>query len=384
MALTNFKRSAFFLKVGASLPVPTANFLELTEALAISATIDTDEFDRVNGLLGQGDFTVDSCSARIEGLSSGHKMRASNFAGTALETPPEYKDSLQMSAFKYEVAETLVLASVVGIVLGDTITGDTSTATGTVKAIDTVLSTITIGDITNSPFEVGGEALNTAAYTSTSAGSSPRFTNTHNPLVGSAINYLDGNKHTMTDGVICDTSFDFTLGVGAMMNMSFSSYLDAEGIPTAEATPDVTSVLNVNPVIVVGCADIMLTGGTALRADNITITANPVTANRRGFGKQAFEIVDYKFEITATFLPENADYADAITKIRDATKEAIKIQIGLDSSSLPVNGKTVEVLANIAKAKTVSDANDNSSLKRTFTWQLQGNEQISIKHGFFL
>lgn len=387
MAKTNYKRSALFLTPTSTLPVVPGTkgngFIEVVEAPVISANVDIDEFKRVTGNLGENDFTVDKCSARIEGASFSHKMREQNSLADSLNDKPEWGSVLEVGAFKYEVAETLVFADVSGISVGDVLTGDVSSASGTVVSIDTVLNTATVGTITGAPFEITGEALNTDAFTSTSAGYSPRFANTNFPAVGSAINYLDGNKHTMTDGVIASVAIECPLGKAPMVNFDLSSYIDNNGESVPEANPDISSVLNNNKVLIVGCADIMLAGGSSIRANNITINANPDIGNFRGFGKQDFEITDYKFEITATFIPENADYNSARAKINAQTVETIKIQLGLDNNSAPVNGRTIEILASMAKAKEVTDANDQDSLSRTFTWLLQGKEAISIKTGYF-
>lgn len=61
---------------------------------------------------------------------------------------------------------TLVLSAVVGLAVGDVLTGDTSSASGTVLAING--TSVSLKSVTGT-FEVAGEALNTAAYTSTSA-----------------------------------------------------------------------------------------------------------------------------------------------------------------------------------------------------------------------
>jgi hypothetical protein len=384
MAKTNYERSVVFLSSTSSLPTIPTDFLEVTEALAISATVDKEEFRRISGILGQNDTNPDNCSARIEGTQINHKIREQNAAADALGTAPAFKQLLEISGMDYEVAETLVLSDLLTIAVGDTVTGDTTTATGTVKAIDTVLKTITVGGVTGGPFTAGGEDLNSSAYTAIKAGLSPRFINSQNPKIGSMINNLDGNQHTATAGVIASTNIMCPLGKSPTIEASLSTYLDNEGVSTAVTIPDVSTAVNNESVMTVGCADILSADGTLLTANNVTIQMNPDIANTRGFGSQEFEITNYNIKIVAEFYPENADYALAQTKINAQTKEKIVLKLGLDSNRELVNGKSIEIIIPVAKSAEVSDANDQAKLKRTFTWMAQGGlEQISIKQGFF-
>jgi len=70
------------------------------------------------------------------------------------------------------VINTLTITTLGAMAVGDTLTGDTSTATGTVLSIDTNTNEVVVYNVTVSVFTVGGEEINTAAYTSTVAADS--------------------------------------------------------------------------------------------------------------------------------------------------------------------------------------------------------------------
>jgi len=387
MALLNTKKSALFLKSGAVLPVAPANFLEVEEEILLTPDIPIEEFKRINGLLGSNSSYADTCHMTIS-QSVSTKMRKSNSAGDALDTLPEYSELLKIGGFDVEIAETLVIDTLVGITVGMTITGDTSTATGTVLsfietqtagAVPVPIYTITVGNVANSPFEVAGETLNTAAFTASSAGFSPRYTNTQTPVLGSAVAYIDGYKHQMTGSLAADITMNFPVGKACTITGSLSAFLDNAGVAATEATPTVT--LNPESVILAGCADIFTAGGTALSPDNVSIAMGADIQEFFGLGGlKEYAMQDYMIKVTADFYPENANYNDAVTKLGAGTTEAIVIKLGTLLGT-EVNGSTVVIKADTSKASAFSDSNDKSSVKRSFTWLLQGTEQISITHG---
>ena len=61
MAYINTKRSALFLKDGATLPTPPANFIELSEEFVVNPEPTVEEFNRVSALLGGTDSYADTC-----------------------------------------------------------------------------------------------------------------------------------------------------------------------------------------------------------------------------------------------------------------------------------------------------------------------------------
>jgi len=381
MSLMNTKKTALFLKSGAVVPTAPANFLEVSEELLLTPDIPIEEFKRINGLLGSNASYADTCHTTISQTVE-TKMRHQNSAADALNDVPEYGELLKIGGFEEDLtAESMVLASVSGIVLGDTITGDTSSASGVVVAINSVADTLVLSPVTSGPFTVGGEDLNTATYTSTSAGYSPRYINTQTPVLGSAVAYIDGYKHEMTGSIAADLTLNFPIGKAAMISAALSAFLDNSGIAGSEATPAVT--LNPEAVLLVGCADILTAGGTALKPDNISIAMGADIQEFYGMGElKEFNLKDYIVKITADSYPENANYNDAVTKLGAETTEAISVTLGTTAGD-NVNGKTVQIDCALGKVNTFSDSVDKSTLKRSVTWLLGGTEQLSIKHGFY-
>ncbi len=318
---TNTKKTAMFLKSGTALPTAPANYLEVEEAIAVTPEIPIEEFKRINGRLGSNDSYADTHHSTITQTIS-HKMRYQNSAGDALDTLPEYSDLLKVGGFDEVV--------------------DTSTA-----GEETVI-----------------------------------YSNTQAPVLGSAVFYIDGNKQTSTGSLATDLTFNFPIGKASTISASLSAFLDNKGIATSEATPDVSGVQSDEGCMIVGCSDIMTTGGTIINPDNISITMGADIQEFYGMGLKEFQMTDYVIKVVADFYPDNADYNSAVTKLVNQTTEAIEIKLGTNAGAM-VNGKSVLITANTAKASAVSDSIDKDSLKRSFTWLLVGNTQLSIKHGFY-
>lgn len=327
MALLNTKKSAIFVKDGATLPTPPANFLEVGDELVINPSPTIEEFTRISGKLGTTDSYADVCHATFS-QSISHKMRSTDTAATALATPPEYGELLKICGF----TETI----------------DTSTPSQ---------ETVT-------------------------------YTNTQTPTKGSGVIYVDGKKYTATNSIVGDATFTFEVGKSASLDVNLSAFIDNNGVPTNEATPSTT--LSDEPCLVVACTDLLTAGGTAVKADRITIAMG---ADIQEFytigganGLKAFDINDYVIKLTADFYVDSADYADAITKLNNETVEAIDIKIGTNASSALVSGKSVHITAPVAKANAFTDSTDKSKVKRSFTWLLTpdgSNVNLSIKHGYF-
>ena len=316
MARINTKKSAIFIKSGATLPVGADGFLEVTEELSVNPTVKVEEFKRVNGLLGSNDSYADTCDTTIS-LSLTHNMRTSNKAGDALDTVPEYGEILKLGGF----TETVGVDSVV-------------------------------------------------------------YKNSQTPAKGSVCVYIDGNKHSSTNGAVADVKMDFTVGMPAKITATLSAFLDNEGVATTATNPTVT--LSTEDLMVVGCTDIISTDGTAIKADKVGIEVNPQVDKFYGMGIKEYAISDYNIKITADFYPENANYNDAITKINAGTVEALLIKLNTGTAGALVDGKSVLVTATLGKVTSFTDSNDKSNLKRSVTWMLQGNsagECISIAHG---
>lgn len=234
-------------------------------------------------------------------------------------------------------------------------------------------------DALNTPPEYG-ELLKIGGFTETVTATNVTYTNTQTPTRGSAIAFIDGKKHEMTDSLTADLTLNFPIGKVATISASLSSFLDNKGVASSEVNPTVS--LNPEAVLLVGCTDIFTAGGVNLIPDNISIAMGADVQEFYGMGRKEFEIKDYMIKVTADFYPENANYNDAITKLADGTTEAIVVKLGTNAGT-SVNGKTVEITCNAAKASTFSDSSDKSTVKRSFTWLLTGANQISIKHGTF-
>jgi len=381
MAKILTKKTSLFLKSGGTLPTAPANFLEVQEELLLTPNIPIEEFKRINGLLGSNASYADACHTTIS-QTIGTKMRYQNSAADSLDDAPEYGELLKIGGFDEDLTcETLKLADATGVSVGDTLTGDTSSASGTVVEVDTTTDLVVLGTVTGGPFTVTGEGVNTAAYTSTSAGFSPRYANTQTPVLGSAVAYIDGKKHQMTGSLAAALTFNFPIGKAATINAALSAFLDNSGVAATEANPTVT--LNTESVMLTGCADIMTAGGTTLTPDNVSIDMGADIQEFYGMGAlKEYNLTDYVIKVTADFYPENADYNDAVEALAAGTTEALLIQLGT-VAGVATSGKTVEINCALAQANSFSDSADKSTVKRSMTWLLGGTNQISLKTGFF-
>lgn len=322
MGYMNTNKSLLLLADGAVLPT-TSQALELQDPLIVNPNPTVETFKRITGKLGTEDSYADTCDVTISETIT-HKMRHSNTAGTSLETPPEYGELLKISGMKEVV--------------------DSSTP--------------------------GQETVT--------------YTNTQTPTKGSAVIYLDGKKFTLTDTLVADTTMTFEIGKSAMISGSISGFYDNKGIPTNEANPSVT--LSDEPCLIVSCADIITAGGTALSADSITISIGADIQKFYAFNTREFTIQDYAIKVTADFYVDNANYADAITKLNNQTIEAIDIKLGTDGTGALISGKSVHVTASLAKAGSSTDSDNQQRVKRSFTWNLQldgSDEALQIIHGYF-
>jgi hypothetical protein len=229
-----------------------------------------------------------------------------------------------------------------------------------------------------------GELLKIGGFTETVGLDTVKYTNSQTPSKGSFAIYIDGNKHTCTNGAVADVKMDFSIGMPAKINATLSAFLDNKGIATSEANPSVT--LSSEDILLVGCTDIISRDGTAITADKITVEVNPQVDKFYGMGLKEYSISDYTIKITADFYPENANYNDAITKVGSGAVEALVIKLGTGTAGDMVDGKSVLIEADLAKVISFTDSNDKSNLKRQITFLLQGDsagECISITHGNF-
>lgn len=301
--------------------LPTvSNFLEVESEFVVNPVMSPEEFARVSGNMGSYDSYIDTNKVTFE-ESLTHMMRTSNKAGDALETPPEYGELLKVCGLK------------------ETITG------------------------------IGATGLVT-------------YANTQSPTQGSAVIYVDGKKNTLQGSVVGDLSMTFEAGMAGKISASMKGYYDNKGIPTNETNPSVT--LSTEDALVVTTNDIITAGGTTVKADSITLTMNAQIDDFYGFGIKEFNITDYNAKLEASFYVDGANYSNEITKLVNQTIEAISIQLSSDDNGALVDGKSVKITADFAKASSSSDSIDKNKIKRTFVWLLQldtNGESFQIIHG---
>jgi hypothetical protein len=316
------KKTALFLSATSTPPTIPAGFIEVADELVLTPTIAQEEYSVVNGMLGAWDTMIDTCDNTVT-PSITHRMRTSNIAGTALETPPPYATLLKIGGFS------------------ETITGTGATGVVTYK-------------------------------------------NSQAPASGSAHFYIDGYKQTATGGVAADLSFDFTVGKVATITGTLSAFLDNNGVATVQAAPTIPT--STEKLLMVACTDIVTAGGGTLKADKVTIAMGSEVTRTYAMGEKSFDVSDYKIMITASFMPENADYNALINKLNAQTVEAIDIKLNTTTGGALVDGKSVNIKVSLAKVTNYEDAAENKKLKRTVTWLAQGDSAgqiIEIIHGNF-
>ncbi len=325
-SLVNTNKTSLFLKVGASLPVPTEGFIEVTEPVVIVPEFKTIDIARISGKLNAKTQVTDTCMNKTS-FDVQHTMRTSDIAGIALDTPPEYGLLLKCAGFD-EVIDTTTPSE------------ETVTYTNNSDAIPNV----------------------------------------------SAVAYIDGHKFEMTDSLACGMTMDFKVGEVAKITNNFQGFLDS-AVPTAEANPAVTLTSEV--ALVVSCADIVTYDGVCLPLENVTIKMNEEIQEIYTLGgtcglKSNF-ISDYALELTADFYVDSSAYGREALNIESGLMKEIIVKIGLDSTSTEVNGKSVVLTAELAKTTVYTDSVDKDLLKRSVTYRLMdgNNQALSIKTGFF-
>lgn len=322
MARLNTKNFAFFLKSGATLPTPPANFLELDEKLLLTPKPKVEKYKRFNGKLGANDSYADVCDVSQEGINLSHKMRFQNAAADALDTVPEYGEVLKIGGF----TETI----------------DTATA--------------------------GQE---TVTYT---------WNKDNTPTLGSAVYFLDGKKQTMTDTIALNVAFNFEIGKAAMLTASMNTFYDNNGIATSEANPTVT--LSDEACLMVGCLDVYTEGGTSISASKISIDMGAAINKFYGLNLKEYETSDFEPKVDVDFALDATNYNDAITKLTNETKVNLVIKLGTNAGT-EVNGKTVVFTITNVKFSDYSDSDNNDTIQRTHNFILTADTAFAVKHGFY-
>ncbi len=327
MAQLSTKKSALFAQSGDVLPVPPSSFIETTEPVIITPEFTSVDINRLDGKMNSSDSIVDTCNVKTS-FEAKTNMRSNNVAADALDTPPEYGLLLKCAGF------------------------------------DEVIDTAT-------PSE------ETVTYTN----------NNVSVPACSAITYLDGRKHTMEGSLVSDTTIGLTVGEPATITNAFSGYLDsAEGI--AEANPAVT--LTDEPVLIVSCADVITLDGTCIPVKTATIKMENETSELYTMGGacglKKNEVTDYKLTLELVFYVDSATYDRDAALIEAGLAKVVVIKLGLDDTSTEINGKSVVITCDLAKATTYADSDADNLLSRTLTMRLMDgtNPAVSIANGFFL
>jgi len=324
--LINCNKTSFFLAIGATPPTPPTGAIETTEPVVITPEFQTIDIKRITGQMNAGTSVVDLCRTKTS-FDVNHIMRASNIAATALGTPPQYGLLLQSAGF----LETI-----------DSGTAGSETVTY-VNGVDTM-------------------------------------------PISSAVGYLDGLKTTLTNTLASGTTISLKVGTPAEITNNFSGYMD-EAEPIAEAMPTVPK--NMEPPLVVSCADVVTFDGDCLPLENVTIKLNEEMQDIYTLGgacgiKQNI-ITDYALELTADFYVGKTTFGREINSIKTGDMKEIIVKIALDKNSTEINGKSVVFTVKLAKTITYSDTVDKDLLKRTVTYRLMDGTEpaLSIKTGFF-
>ena len=375
MAQVNTKKSAMFLSASGTVPTAPAGFIESTEEIIPNIEIGGGDFKRINGYKGQGDTYTDTDDVTLS-YTLNHNVRTQNKDADALDTTPEYGELLKVCGFDEVEVQRLYIASTTGLSVGDTVTGDTSSATGTVLRIiadDNIL----VSGVTGT-FEA--ETLNTAAYTVSSAGVGVCYVNGQTTTVGSAAINIDGKQHTATSSIVGDLTMNMSIGEPVTLSVAMSMFLDNKGVASSVALPQVT--LSEEQIVLMGYSDIGLAGGTSIEAKTFTISQNAEINKRYGLGRKQYTQDDYDFKLSTTFNIDDTNYNTAINKLIAETTEDILIKLKTDVGS-DQSGKTIEIYCPVGKAATSSQSGDNSEVERTFEWKLQNKNQIFIYNGFY-
>lgn len=194
MSLTNpiLKRKSLVeiaLNTGSD-PVPSAslsNALEITEDSSL-------QYDQVS-MNSQADVVNKTMSKRspITGTRGGTATINGNLKSTDGTNEPAIANGLKLTGMVESTTQEVVFSDVTGLEEGDSVSGDTSGASGTVAIIDG--TNVIIKGVTSGPFVA--EDVNTGTYTISSVSSTNSYTyvpDSDSNQVGSVFFYTDGNR----------------------------------------------------------------------------------------------------------------------------------------------------------------------------------------------
>ena len=183
---------------------------------------------------------------------------------------------------------------------------------------------------------------------------------------------MDGQRFDMTNTLVGSTEIVANVGEVAMVNTTLTGYIDSPEA-TAETNPTVT--LNPNGLLITSCADIVTLDGTVIPAKGITFTTNPEITNVYTMGGanglKSDAITDYGLLCQITFPVDNATFNREASAIEAGTIQAVRVVLGADKvTGNPVNGESVVMLADTARATVYSDTVNDQLLERVLTLRL--------------
>ena len=96
MSQVNTRKSVIFLKAGAVLPVPPADYIETTEEVIVTPIFSEIGLNRLTGNMNDSTSAIDTCKTSTA-FNIKHEMRAT---GSTFDKPPEYGELLKIGGFK--------------------------------------------------------------------------------------------------------------------------------------------------------------------------------------------------------------------------------------------------------------------------------------------
>lgn len=323
MALVNTKKSALLLSADATTPT-AGDFLEVTEPIIVSPTINGGEYSRITGKLNTGNQRYNDLNYVTASFTATAFMRSSNVAGTALDTPPEIANALKVSGFDEAVV-----------------------------------------------------AITSVTYSNSQA-----------PVGGTALIYVDGKKYSSQAGsVVANPEFTFAVGQPAQVKFDMQCFLTS-ATPTAEANPTVAlsaePLVIVSSLDILTYGGTVVKADSVRIVPNNTIDTFYTLGGANSL--KDIEILDNGYTMTATFFVDSASFDTDYADLESQGLKAVEIKLGTGSGGTLVNGKSILINATKVEVQNVADSTDKDRVKRTVTYRLQndstaGDKAITIKYG---
>ena len=188
---------------------------------------------------------------------------------------------------------------------------------------------------------------------------------------GSALTYMDGKQYQFTNTLVGDTEIVLEVGKIGIVNTKLSGYIDNV---VAADVPNPIAGGTLDPMFIVGCADILTLDNNVIPAEKIVFKTNPEITKLYTMGGTAGHksdtITDYGLTCEIIFPVESAVFGREASLIQSGDIKGIKVIIGADATGHPIDGKSVVFLADLTKAVTYADTVNNDLLQRTLTLRL--------------